>query len=96
VRLLRQKDLSMIFELEMITRGPLIIPVFTPKYWATFDDSYSPLPGRDLAKALALVRKNRPKAPLPRLTGLSSESQIKLEDENNRKCMSRAHGNLAL
>jgi 3-oxoisoapionate decarboxylase len=57
VQLLRQKDPKMIFDLEMITRDPLKIPVFTPKYWATFDDSYSPLPGRDLAKILAMVKK---------------------------------------
>jgi hypothetical protein len=96
VRLLRQKDPNMIFELEMITRDPLKIPVFTTKYWATFDDSYSPLPGRDLAKTLALVRKNKPKAPLPRIAGLSAEAQIKLEDECNLKCIAWARNNLAL
>ena len=95
VRLLRQKDPNMIFELEMITRDPLKIPVFTTKYWATFDDSYSPLPGRDLAKTLALVRKDKPKAHLPRIAGLSPEAQIKLEDECNRKCLAWAHTNLA-
>ncbi len=96
VRLLRQKDPNMIFELEMITRDPLKIPVFTTKYWATFDDSYSPLPGRDLAKTLELVRKNKPKAPLPRIAGLSSEAQIKLEDEYNLKCIAWARKNLDL
>ena len=96
VRLLRQKDPNMIFELEMITRDPLKIPVFTTKYWATFDDSNSPLPGRDLAKTLALVRKNKPKAPLPRIAGLSPEAQIKLEDEYNLKCLAWARKNLAL
>ena len=96
VRLLRQKDPNMIFELEMITRDPLNIPVYTTKYWATFDDSYSPLPGRDLAKTLALVRKNQPKAPLPRIAGLSPEAQIKLEDEYNLKCIAWARKNLAL
>lgn len=96
VRLLRQKDPNMIFELEMITRDPLKIPVYTTKYWATFNDSYSPLPGRDLAKTLALVRKNKPKAPLPRIAGLSPEAQIKLEDEYNLKCIAWARKNLAL
>jgi hypothetical protein len=96
VRLLRQKDPNMIFELEMITRDPLKIPVYTTKYWATFDDSYSPLPGRDLAKTLALVRKNKPKAPLPRIAGLSPGAQIKLEDEYNLKCIDWARKNLAL
>ncbi|HXX24125.1 MAG TPA: sugar phosphate isomerase/epimerase family protein [Terriglobia bacterium] len=95
-RLLRQKDPNIIFELEMITRDPLKIPVFTPKYWATFDDSYSPLPGRDLANTLLLVRRNKPKSPLPRVNGLSSEARVKLEDENNLKCITWGRENLAL
>ena len=45
VATLRQKDPNMAFDLEMITRDPLKIPVFTDKYWVTFDDSYSPLAG---------------------------------------------------
>jgi sugar phosphate isomerase/epimerase len=94
VRLLRQKDPKMIFNLEMITRDPLKIPVYTEKYWATFDDSYSPLPGRDLAKVLALVRKNRPKSPLPRMTGMSQEAQVIAEDEYNARCISYARQHL--
>jgi sugar phosphate isomerase/epimerase len=81
VSALRRKNPNIPLDLEMITRDPLKIPVFTPKYWATFDDSYSPLPGRDLAHTLDLVRKNKPKSPLPHLTGLSAEAQLKLEDE---------------
>jgi hypothetical protein len=94
VQTLRQKDPNMIFELEMITRDPLKIPVFAPKYWATFDDSYSPLAGRDLAKTLVLVRKNRPKKPLPRIAGLSPEEQLKSEDQHNLKCIEYARQNL--
>jgi 3-oxoisoapionate decarboxylase len=70
--------------------------VFTTKYWATFDDVYSPLPARDLAKVLALVKKNRPKTSLPRTSGLSREQQVKLEDEYNLKCIAYAHQNLDL
>jgi hypothetical protein len=80
----------MIFDLEMITRDPLKIPVFTSKYWATFDDSYSPLPGRDLAKVLAMVKKNKPKAPLPRVTGMNLEAQAKAEDDYNARCIAYA------
>jgi 3-oxoisoapionate decarboxylase len=94
VRLLRQKDTNMIFELEMITRDPLKIPVFTPQYWVTFDDSYSPLPGRDLARTLALVRKNKPRAALTRVEVLSSEARIRLEDENNLQCIDWVRQNL--
>ncbi len=45
VNTLRARDPEILFCLEMITRDPLKIPVFTDKYWATFDDSYSTLPG---------------------------------------------------
>lgn len=96
VQMLRQKDPNMIINLEMITRDPLRIPVYTPKYWATFDDSYSPLPGRDLSKVLALVKRNPPKKPLPRTTGLSPEAQMKLEDDLNQQCVTYARQNLGL
>ena len=96
VQMLRKVDPGMIFDLEMITRDPLKIPVFTSKYWVTFEDTYSPLPGRDLAKVLAMVKKNRPKSPLPRITGLSREAQVKLEDEYNSKCIAYARQNLEL
>jgi len=86
VATLRQKDAKMPFDLEMITRDPLKIPVFTDKYWVTFDDSYSPLPGRDFAKIVKLVHENHPKNPLPRTSGISPEAQLKLEDE----CISKS------
>lgn len=95
VRLLQQKDPNMIFCLEMITRDPLKIPVYSDSYWATFDAS-TPLPGRDLARVLDTVRKNPPKTPLPRMTGLSPEAQVKAEDDYNLQCVawSRTHVNL--
>jgi len=96
VRTLRQTDPAMIFNLEMITRDPLKIPVYTAKYWATFDDSYSPLPGRDLAKVLALVKKNKPKSPLPKMTGLSPEAQAQAEADSNARCIAFARRNLNL
>lgn len=96
VRALQAKDRSMAFDLETITRDPLKIPVFTKKYWVTFDDRYSPLPGRDLARVLDLVRKNPPKMGLPKTTGLSAAEQAKLEDENNRRSVEFARGRLGL
>jgi hypothetical protein len=86
----------MLFCLETITREPLKIPVFTDKYWVTFEDSVSPLPGHDLARVLELVRDNPPKKPLPRINGLSTTEQVKLEEDNNRKCIAygREHLNL--
>ena len=96
VGMLREKDPNMIFNLEMITRDPLKVPVFTEKYWATFDDDYSPLPGRDLAATLKMVRMNPPKLPTPRTTGMTSEEQMEYEDGINRKCIAYAREYLDL
>lgn len=96
VQKLRGKDPNMTFDLETITRDPLKIPVFTPKYWATFDDAYSPLPGRDLARVLAIVKKNPPKKPVPKTSGLGPADQLKLEDENNLLSLQWARKNLDL
>jgi 3-oxoisoapionate decarboxylase len=93
---LRQKDPEMGFNLEMITREPLRIPVFTEKYWVTFDDSYSPFPARDLAKMLTFVKNNAPKTPPPTTRGLSPADQLKLEDANNRASVEWARANLQM
>jgi hypothetical protein len=94
VKGLQQRDPSMIFALEMITREPLRIPVFTKKYWATFDDSYSPLPGRDLARVLEIVRSA--KKPLTTTAGLSPADALKLEDDLINRSIAYARKNLAL
>ena len=96
VRTLRARDPNLLFCLEMITRDPLRIPVFTDRYWATFEDSYSPLPGRDLAKVLELVRDHPPKKPLPRISGLTAAQQVKAEDDYNQRCVEYARQNLDL
>jgi sugar phosphate isomerase/epimerase len=93
---LRSRDPDMLFCLEMITRDPLKVPVFTEGYWPTFSDPSSPLPGRDLAMVLEIVRRNAPKTPLPRVTGLSEEEQLTAEDKYNEECITyaREHYNL--
>jgi hypothetical protein len=96
VQTLRGRNPEIPIDLETITRDPLKIPVYTKKYWATFDDSYSPLPGRDLASVLDLVRKNPPKSPLPKITGLPLPQQAKLEDDNNQKSIEYARAKLGL
>jgi len=93
---LRKKNPQMPIYLEMITRDPLKIPVYNDSYWRSFDDTYSPLPGRDLAKMLNLVRTKASKKPLPRTTGLSPEAQLKLEDDGNNQCIQYGRKNLDL
>ncbi len=96
VKGLQQRDPQMIFALEMITRQPLKIPVLTPKYWATFDDASSPLPGRELARVLEIVRTSKLKQPLTTTAGLSPADALKLEDELVSRSIAWARKNLSL
>lgn len=95
VGLLRAKDPNMPFSLEMITRDPLKIPIFTDEYWATFDDPSSPISGHDMARLFDMVRKNPPKKALPGTGGLNAEAQLKLEDECIAKSIEWARVRLA-
>lgn len=80
------------FNLEMITRDPLDVPCLTPKYWATFPK----LPGRHLADSLAMVRREQPTDPLPRISQLSPEKQLEAEMLNVQDSLRYAHQYLGL
>jgi sugar phosphate isomerase/epimerase len=92
IALFRQARPEIRFNLEMITRDPLRVPCLTDKYWASAVN----VPGRDLARTLALVRKHKPAQPLPRLSGRDPKEQRAIEDENVRKCLAYARKNLTL
>jgi sugar phosphate isomerase/epimerase len=77
VKAIRSAKPDVYFSLEMITRDPLHVPCLTEKYWSTFDD----VNGVYLARALRQIRANKPRAPLPRITGLSPEERAALEME---------------
>jgi sugar phosphate isomerase/epimerase len=94
VSTLQARDPEIIFGLEFIARDPLKIPVFTDKYWVSFADPSSPLPGSDLARTLVTVRKHPPKAPLPHLTGLTPEAQLQLEDGHIARSIAFARSHL--
>ena len=74
------------FQLEMITRDPLVIPCLEEKFWATLGR----VSGRDLARTLRLVKKHARKESLPRITGLKPEDQLAAEDRHVRESFSRA------
>jgi sugar phosphate isomerase/epimerase len=86
VEIVRRSQPNTRFTLEMITRDPLEIPVFTEKYWTTF----AGLPGRDLAMMLVAVKNSPPAKPLPRIAHLSPEEQLQIEEDNVRKCLAYA------
>jgi 3-oxoisoapionate decarboxylase len=78
VTTLRKANRKLRFQLEMITRDPLSIPCLTENYWATLGR----VPGRDLARTLAQVRRVARKIPLPRITDLAPPEQLALEDRH--------------
>ncbi len=80
------------FSLEMITRDPLEVPCVTDKYWATFTD----VNGLALARTLQRVRANRPRRPLPRITGLTPEQRYALELDHVGRSIEYACGGLGL
>ena len=95
VGILQKKNPNIPLDLEMITRDPLKIPIFTRKYWATFDDVESPLPGRDLARVMEILQKKSAKS-LPKTSGLSPEAALKLEDDCINKSIAWAKANLSV
>lgn len=92
VAVLRKARPGIRFSLEMITRDPLSIPCLGDNYWATFAD----VPGRDLARTLALVRRHVPRQPLLRVSSLSMAEQLAVEDRNVRRSLEFAQRNLGL
>lgn len=92
IQVLRTARPELQFSLEMITRDPLQVPCLSKKYWATFEK----LPGRQLAQALALVRKHAAKQPLPRVSSLSKEEQLQAEEANVRASLKFAGEALGL
>ena len=92
VRVLRAARPGIRFNIEMITRDPLEVPCLTPGYWATFPD----LPGRHLARMLSLIRDQAPGRPLPRISHLPREAQLRAEEDNVRLCLAFAHDRLGL
>jgi len=81
VQTLCQANRDIRFNLEMMTRDPLVIPCLTDGYWATFGD----VPGRDLARTLTMVRKHARKEKLPRITLLGQAEQLEAEERNVRQ-----------
>jgi sugar phosphate isomerase/epimerase len=77
--------------LEMITRDPLVVPCLTDKYWATFPDRN----GIYLARTLTLVQEKESSKPLPRISQLPHDQQLRVEEENVKTCLEYARKNLA-
>ncbi len=93
VDIIRKARPGMKFSVEMSTRNPLKVPCLSEKYWATLGD----IPGVHLARALRYVWAHASdKDTLPNIDNLSVDEQVKLEDQNVRKCLRYAAEHLNL
>jgi sugar phosphate isomerase/epimerase len=91
VRVLLAANPTIRFSLEVITRDPLKVPCLTEEYWTTLRD----VPGRDLARTLRAVRSHAAER-LLQVSGLPLEQQVKLEEDNVKRCLAYARDRLRL
>lgn len=80
------------FSLDMLTRNPLRVPCLEEKYWATFTARN----GVYLARALRMVRANKPPRPLVVIDGLDQDARVALEQANVRQSLDYARDDLGL
>jgi sugar phosphate isomerase/epimerase len=92
MEVLRRSRSDIHFCLEMITRDPLKVPYLDDKYWVTYDK-------RDNAKIekfKATILSKASASPLPKISGMSSQRMLAVEDDNLRRCVAYAKRTLGL
>jgi sugar phosphate isomerase/epimerase len=92
VKILREAHPEVRFNYEVITRDSLLVPVLTPRYWATMPE----VPATDLARTLATVKAKGPKEPFPQVSKLPLDQQAEQEIQDIRASILYAHENLGL
>jgi sugar phosphate isomerase/epimerase len=80
------------FSLEMITRDPLEIPCLTKEYWATFPDA----PASVMLEILKLVKEKEFEGALPKVSHLTGEQKLELEEKNILKCLAYSKNTLGI
>jgi 3-oxoisoapionate decarboxylase len=80
------------YNLEMITRDPLEIPCLKEEFWATFEG----VPGNELARTLRMVRQNKFKPALPKVSHLSNDARLSEEEQNILACLTFSKESLGL
>lgn len=78
VSVLRKANPRIRFNIEVMTRDPLRVPVFTSKYWSSMPD----VPAADLARTMQTVKSHASHDPLMQVRGLDSQQRVKLENHN--------------
>lgn len=83
------------FNLEMITRDPLVVPCLTERYFATMER----IPAPELVRALGRSRSRPPTgtdATLPAVRGLPPEEALALEEKHVQQSFEHARRSLGL
>lgn len=93
VSTLRQAQPNLKFSLETMTRDALEVPYLEDGFWTTMGTD---IPGQDVIRTMKLVQDTEPKDELPRISALSPEEHIKLEDDNVRAGLAYAADTLGL
>ena len=92
ISIVRQARPKARFVLEMITRDPLRVPCLNDPYWVSFPDRS----GLYLARTLKLVEQKRSLQPLPTISQLDRDEQLRIENDNVIACLNYAREHLAL
>ena len=91
VQILRREKPNINFSLELITRDPLKVPVFTEQYWKTFPK----LPAQVLSRHMRFEHDHT-KQNLQYVSKMSSNERVAREDANVRESLSYAKVHLGL
>ncbi|WP_339922002.1 sugar phosphate isomerase/epimerase family protein [uncultured Cyclobacterium sp.] len=86
----KEHNPSITFNLEMITRNPLLIPCLTPAYWTTLGQ----VPASELAEMLTWVNSNG--SILPSVNSLGPEALLAIEEKNVLTSLAYSNKNLNL
>ncbi|HEV8543937.1 MAG TPA: TIM barrel protein [Verrucomicrobiae bacterium] len=78
IQAIRDKAPKARFQLELITRDALKVPVLTEQYWATFPDAKA----SQLARAWAMIKQRSSSDPFPVISALSPTERIQAERAN--------------
>ncbi len=92
VKICQKYNPNVNFSLEMITRDPLEIPVLTEAYWPAMQV----VPAEDVADTLRMVRQNKFKTELPRVSHLSPDERLAAEENNNVESLKYSKAKMGL
>ncbi|WP_138989882.1 sugar phosphate isomerase/epimerase [Larkinella sp. C7] len=92
VAICKKHNPAVTFNLEMITRDPLEIPCRKETYWETF----AGIPREDMNRTLRMVKQHSYKPALPKVSQLSPEERLAVEEKNIVSCLSYSSSKLGL